>query len=85
MPFLSPLTPGIQIILPLPTDSFHHHERNPEINTMNDMMSKSFMSYVDLKKASMKDLEAVKGGIKFQSQASMASWTSACVDSAKRR
>jgi hypothetical protein len=52
---------------------------------MNDMMSKSFMSYVDLKKASMKDLEAVKGGIKFQSQASMASWTSACVDSAKRR
>ena len=30
---------------------------------MNDLMTKSFMSYVDLKKAAMKDLEAGGDGI----------------------
>ncbi|KAL5210628.1 hypothetical protein ABZP36_006251 [Zizania latifolia] len=32
---------------------------------MNDLMTKSFMSYVDLKKAAMKDLEAGGDGVEF--------------------
>ncbi|KAG8078632.1 hypothetical protein GUJ93_ZPchr0007g4491 [Zizania palustris] len=47
----------------------NHHEnsreekRSSEIATMNDLMTKSFMSYVDLKKAAMKDLEAGGDGV----------------------